>query len=82
MSVLSHLWKDRDPFTRRVRWYCWDLSNRNSGVCLRFEDSHGLLRRWYGEDPIAARADWDAFRGGRTTTELRSAPGKATDDRP
>jgi len=70
--MLSHQWSDKKPFTRRVRWYCKNLSERDKDIRLKFEDEEGVAHRLYGDDEAAADKDWQAFRDGTlNTTQMR-----------
>lgn len=67
--TLSHQWRDRKPFSRRVRWYAAGLlgDDRNVNIRLEFTDQTGTANRFYRNDHTRATADWEAFRNGTLT---------------
>lgn len=74
--VLSLQWSDRKPFTRRVRWYCAELTpeGRGQDIRLLFDDAEGTANRLYGNDKAAAEADYKAFKTGKATSAMMRKP--------
>ena len=66
--VFSHQWRDKRPFTRRVRWLCASWTERDKDIRLEFEDQDGVVNRFYGDDKARAEKDYDDFKKGLTST--------------
>ena len=69
MRTRHKSWQNQRPgWTRRVIWYN-PQTNSEQSIRLKFEDEHGSYNLYFG-NAEKAQAAFDAFREGKSTTEM------------